>query len=357
MTRQTARRDSPARAARRVADRVDPSDVAIVVPVGGAAPAWERCARSLARLDPAPGEIVAVIDGADGDLAARAVQIGARVVALDESGGPARARNRGVEQTGRDIVLFVDSDVEVPRRLVARVARCFTAEPTLSAVFGSYDDTPGHRGMFSQYRNLLHHFVHQQGQEAASTFWAGCGALRRRAFLEVGGFDERYAEPSVEDIELGSRLRRAGHTIRLVKDLQVKHLKRWRLPDLLATDLWRRAVPWAQLMARERQTVNDLNVRTRDRVSVLLAYVSLIALLAAWIWPPALAVGGAAVVALAALNAHLFRFFVRTRGLRFALTAIPLHVAYLVVCGLGVALGLGQHLFGRHRDRVRSSQR
>ena len=54
--------------------------------------------------------------------------------------------------------------------------------PALTAVMGSYDDTPSEPGLVSQYRNLLHHFVHQVGREKASTFWAGCGAVRRGAF-------------------------------------------------------------------------------------------------------------------------------------------------------------------------------
>jgi hypothetical protein len=191
--------------------------------------------------------------------------------------------------------------------------------------------------------------VHQNGRERASTFWAGCGAVRRRAFQEVGGFDERYADPSIEDIELGSRLLRAGHTIRLVKDLQVKHLKRWRLADMLATDLWRRAVPWTELMLRQGQMVNDLNVRTRDRISVLMAFVPLIMLPAAWIWPPLLGAGAAAMILMVVLNAGLFRFFLSRRGVLFAVGAIPLYWVFLLVSGLGFALGLLRHLLGRVR--------
>ena len=64
--------------------------------------------------------------------------------------------------------------------------------------------------MVSQYRNLLHHFVHQHGHAEASTFWAGCGAIRRAAFDAVGGFDAaRFPRPSIEDIELGLSAPRA----------------------------------------------------------------------------------------------------------------------------------------------------
>lgn len=324
--------------------RVGPADVALIVPVGGAAPAWSRCARSLARLDPAPGEIIAVIDGANAAHAATAAEIGARVVPLEERTGPARARNRGARAASGDILLFLDSDIEVPPDLVARVAALFDSRRELTAVMGSYDDAPGDAGFLSQYRNLLHHFVHQKGREEASTFWAGCGAVRRRAFDEVGGFDEDYPVPSIEDIELGSRLLGAGGVIRLDKELQVKHLKRWRLVDMLATDLFRRAVPWTRLMLRQGRMVNDLNVKTRDRISVLSAFLLPAALAAAWVWPPLLAAGIAAALLLMALNAGFFRFLRRRRGPLFAAAAVPLFWAYLLICGLGFGLGLLLHV-------------
>ena len=323
--------------------------MALVVPVGGAAPAWIRCARSLVRLDPQPGEIVVVLDGPDDELAATASGVGARLVTLAERGGPSRARNRGVQLVDTEILLFVDADVEVPPDLVARVAELFAADPGLTAVMGSYDDAPGHPGLLSQYRNLLHHFVHQTGRERASTFWAGCGAVRRQAFVEAGGFDERFANPAIEDIELGSRLLRAGHSIRLVKQLQVKHLKRWRLADMLATDLWRRAVPWTELMLGQGRLINDLNVKTRDRISVVAAFVLAAALVAAWWWPLLLAVGAVALIVMVGLNGRLLRFFLRRRGALFALAAVPLYWLYLLTCGLGFGLGLGRHLLSARR--------
>jgi GT2 family glycosyltransferase len=328
---------------------VTASDVAIVVPVGGEAPDWVRAARSLGRLSPSPGEVVVVIDGADGALAAPAEAIGATVVVLDARGGPARARNRGARAAGRPILLFVDADVEVPGDLVARVAGIFTAHPELAAVFGSYDARPAAPGLVSQYRNLQHHFVHQTSRETASTFWAGCGAVRREAFELVGGFDESWTEPSIEDIALGARLVATGHTIRLVKDLQVTHLKRWRLGHMLATDLWRRAVPWSALMLRERRLVDDLNVRHRDRLSVVLAVVALAALAAGWQSPLWLAVCAAALAIVVGLNGAFFRFLQRQRGVGFAIGAVPLYWAYLLVCGLGFGLALVRHLTGRRR--------
>lgn len=134
------------------------------------------------------------------------------IVVVDECGlpGPAAARNDGARRAGGDILFFVDADVLPHADAFERIRSAFES-PDLIAVFGSYDDAPEAKGTVSSFRNLLHHHVHQQAAGPAATFWAGLGAVRREAFLSVGGFDpERYPTASIEDIELGTRLAPVG---------------------------------------------------------------------------------------------------------------------------------------------------
>lgn len=341
--------------------------ISVVVPVGGAAPAWPRSARSLERLEPprdGAHEIVVVFDGPVPHGVLSAVPEGAVVLRLERRGGPARARNHGARAARGDVLFFLDSDVEAHPGVLRRVEDLFRPADA-HAVIGSYDDDPGHPAFVSQYRNLLHHYVHQTGHEAASTFWSGCGAVRRDAFFAVGGFDEGYAEPSIEDIELGARLRRAGYGIRLAKDFQVKHLKCWTFGGMVHTDLFRRAIPWTEQMLDAGGLVNDLNVKTKDRMGVALAFAALGALLAApfafalfrlgrWTRGAAgalgralLGVAAAAGVGALASGAGFFRFLRRRRGPLFALAAAPLYGVYLLVCGTGFAVGSARHLLRR----------
>ena len=105
-----------------------------------------------------------------------------------------------------------------PPERCSHVSTCSTNVRTWPPSSAPTTLAPRLQGVVSQYRNLLHHFVHQHGNSEASTFWAGCGAIRRSVFEEMGGFDEqRFPTPSIEDIELGYRLRQAGHRILLDK--------------------------------------------------------------------------------------------------------------------------------------------
>jgi len=229
--------------------------------------------------------------------------------------------------------------VTVAPDAVARVARLLGAEADVDAVFGSYDRRPRAPGIVSQYRNLLHHWVHQHGNAEASTFWAGCGAVRRSAFDAVGGFDEAGAWRSIEDIELGYRLRRTGHRIRLDHALQGTHLKRWTLTSMLRTDLFGRAAPWTRLIRQRATAPADLNLGRVQRLCVALVGVAMVCAALA-LARPALAVVAAVLLAIViALNVSLYRFFYEQRGLAFAVACVPLHTLYFACSGAGYLYG------------------
>jgi glycosyltransferase involved in cell wall biosynthesis len=347
--------------------------LSIIVPVRDGGSAFEACLQAVeaARAECralAETELIVVDDGSTDATPARAQASGARLLRLPASAGhgPAAARNAGARAATGDYVFFVDADVALWPDALRRAIQAFSADPALDACFGSYDDNPRAPNFLSQYKNLLHHYVHQHAHAEASTFWTGCGAMRLATFHALGGFDElTYRRPSIEDIDLGYRLRRRGGRIRLLKDMRCTHLKRWAVRSLLRSDIFERGVPWTALLWREaraprtaepllatgdlrrlpdpalaRQPLRmDLNLQTSNRLSVvvtaLLALSTAGVALAPSAWPAPLALGGL----LLALNGRLYAFFARRRGLGFALAAIPWHWLYYLYNSLSFTLG------------------
>jgi len=294
----------------------------------------------MAATSPSPDEIIVVADG-DTDGSWRVAEAaGTKVIRLEQTGGPAKARNLGAAQASGDILLFIDADTAVPVDVVSRVIAVFEENPDLAALIGSYDDEPGMTDFLSQYKNLLHHFIHQTSSEEAWTFWGACGAVRSEVFSTIGGFNGDFRDPSIEDIELGYRLRKAGYRIKLVKSIQVKHLKRWGAASLLKTDFFHRALPWTDLILRERLFLNDLNLKHSHRISVAAAGGLVIAVGAAFWSFWSLAAAGIFIAILILLNLRLYVFFYKKRGFWFTLKALPWHWFYYFYSGLAFALGL-----------------
>jgi glycosyltransferase involved in cell wall biosynthesis len=328
-----------------------PPQVSVIVPVYNGAATLGRCLEALARSQGVSWECIVVDDGSTDQSAELARAQGARVVRAGTTpGGPARARNLGVAQARGSLVCFIDADVLVRPDTLARFVRVFEADPALAAAFGSYDDSPDAPGVLSQYRNLLHHFVHQTARPAASTFWAGCGAIRRDVFLAVGGFDPAYRRPCIEDIELGYRLRGAGHAILLAKEIHVTHLKRWTLWGILQTDIRDRALPWTALIMRSRSLPNDLNLNAASRVSAVSVFALAALLVLGWMKRPAWLAAALPLGALLGCNRGLYLFFLRKRGLWFTLRVLPVHGLYYAYSALAFAYGAASYRWQRLRQ-------
>jgi GT2 family glycosyltransferase len=245
--------------------------VSVVIPTRNSPDSLRSCLAAIQRSKLQPTQCIVVDDWSSEPVSHIVEEFGYTHIRTPSHVGPAAARNLGASRVDSDILFFTDDDVEIQADTLTKVRTAFEADPALTALIGSYDGDPGHSDFLSQYRNLQHHFVHQVSRREASTFWSGCGAIRRNEFSKIGGFCEGYRRPSVEDIELGYRLHAQGLRIRLDKGLQVKHLKHWTLARLLVTDVRDRGFLWARLSLDRRFMPVDLNLTILSRFSVLLA--------------------------------------------------------------------------------------
>jgi len=295
-------------------------------------------------------EVIVVDDSSTDDTRKIAEEMGARVIPSGGRLGPGAARNKAVREAAGDIVWFVDADVIVHATAAEYLVDGFS-DAGIVAVFGSYDDKPPAQNFLSQYKNLVHHFYHHRGRREATTFWSGCGAVRKDVFLSVGGFDiHRFTRPSIEDIELGYRLRAAGGRILLIPELQSTHLKEWRFVNLIHTEVFCRAIPWSRLIFEQPEMASDLNVTRVERLRALLAGLFFLAtglsLIGYLPWWSGLVVFSVAVLA----NSRLFTLFFRRKGPMFALAGLLFHQLYYLYSSLAFVYAWLEWKFSKDRS-------
>jgi glycosyltransferase involved in cell wall biosynthesis len=337
--------------------------ISVIVPVYNGSKYLNRCLDALIASSYKPFEIVVIDDASTDDSAGISGKSGVTVLRLSHRSGPAAARNYGAQKARGDILFFVDSDIMVQRDTIAQVAADLMENPHISAVFGSYDDSPDATDFLSQFRNLFHHFIHQHSHEEAKTFWAGCGAIYREVFYLFEGFDEhRFPKPSIEDIELGFRMWKSGYRILLDKELKVKHLKRWEWHSWLKTDIFWRAVPWSQLILESGFLPRDLNLQISHRISAILVSLLILMILIAFsdVFFFGITTGGLffmvsvlLIAILLFLNRELYTFFLEKRGVKFMTYTIPVHFLYYFYSGSSFVICWILHKLDRLRWSLR----
>ncbi len=200
------------------------STISVVIPVYNGAATLGACLKALIGSDIGDDvlEIIVVDDGSTDGSADLAEGLGVRVVRLDRNSGPATARNHGAIESSGDVVVFVDTDMQVKQGTIAALAER-VKDQSIGAVFCPYDPMTEYDSRFATFVNLLYCYWFSNHPVDSNVLVGSVMAMRREVF-ESNRFDECFDRASVEDIELGWALLSRGLRIVLAKDLPVSNI-------------------------------------------------------------------------------------------------------------------------------------
>jgi len=198
--------------------------VSVIIPVYNNARTVAGCVRSVLANTYPDYEVVVVDDGSDDGTAEIVAELeGCRLLRLATNRGAAAARNQGVAHSDGSLLLFTDGDclvtsdwierwVEAHLRRTAETPRLVGGTGAL-AVFGNYWQRADVFALFGY--NVSGPPRSMNGLITANSL------LERRAFDEVGGFDEALRRE--EDRDLGLRLVRGGYELRYYPEISICH--------------------------------------------------------------------------------------------------------------------------------------
>ncbi len=320
--------------------------LSVIVPVcDGSATLARALSAILASELPRDDYELIVVDDASSDASAElASRYADTVVRLTgRRSGPAYARNRGAELAQGEVLAFVDADAMVRPDTLPRMLTMMSDHRGLAAVSASHDHASSAPNLVSQYWNLLLHFGDQRQVGTSGNVASPCAAIRRHVFLSVGMYDEwRFGTAALEGIEFGKRMEDSGCGVLLNKELAITGLKRWNLRSL-CREVWNRSALLARSLGyqRTRAAVPSEVVFTLSRsLAPVFALMCLVAFSAASLPRPNLLANAATILLGAiALNLPAHLFFVKARGLNFAIAVAPLHLLLQAISGLGLCAG------------------
>ncbi len=211
----------------------------LVIPTHNRAPILKRALAHLLKLEGIEDcEIIVINDGSTDDTAAvleefRQAAPNMLRVLTQSNGGPACARNRGVEAAKYERILFVDDDV-FPRPGLLQSHRLlleagYTGSQGLLLWHEDIKITPLIRYIDSRGAQFAFDRVKDAGHLDFAQVYTANFAVLRSAVLEAGGFDEEFFNKKLgfsafEDTILGYNLVRNGAKLCLNREAIADHL-------------------------------------------------------------------------------------------------------------------------------------
>lgn len=176
-----------------------------------------------------------------------------RIIRLKKNYGPAIARNRGVAAARGTFVVFLDGDVEVFPDTIAEIAKIYTEDPDVVALTGVWVKQQRSQTFFPNFKALRDwsYWIHERDKSGYYyLFSTRIASIKRAVFLRLGGFDETYPAPLVEDIELTYRIARR-YAIIFAPTVRVRHEFEEFWP--IAKKYFLRAYYWTMLYAKRKK--------------------------------------------------------------------------------------------------------
>ncbi|MGB2570628.1 glycosyltransferase family 2 protein [Micromonospora citrea] len=289
-------------------------------------------------------EIVFVDDHSTDDSVRVARSLGVPVLSTPRNSGPSVARNIGAARARGEILLFVDSDVELPPDTVDRVVRLLRDDPAAGAICGTLDDTPLVRdSLVQECRCLQAHYWRISSLGDVSFLFSALCAMPARVFAELGPFHEGLRQ--TEEVEYGERLS-ARYPIRLTDAIHGRHRDDHLLWPLLRK-VFHRCRLRMPLYARRRRAAQGFETAARMWGSVTAFLATLALPLPLLVGPVGLVPPLALAVAFVASDAGMYRFVLRRRGPGLLLAFLGVQWLLNLAIATGAAVGAVQWLTSR----------
>ncbi len=232
-------------------------------------------------------EVILVDDGSTDGTVAICREYPLQILQLDQNRGPAYCRNAGVRLSMGDILFWIDSDIRFEASLFSAVLAKMNEHLEVAGVGTVSSPMPINKGFFPRYYalqecvNMMQMF--RKGETAlAEMIWTRCGSLKRQVFEEIGGFDESFGKPSLEDYEFSARMRGRYGGILYDKKLMCRHVYPDSFSKIFKRYFANSRLLGQLLLARKVRTVPFIS-DARTRIAIPLSLLFLI--LTPFFWP------------------------------------------------------------------------
>lgn len=324
-------------------------EISVVIPAFNAAKTLGKCLDAFSSSTKKPKEIIVVNDNSNDNTLEIANRYVTTILNNNGENGANICRNIGANAATGDIVLFIDSDVQIHPDTIEKIHLEFS-NSSATAVVGCYSAFPEQKGIMTRYKNLWIRFSYLQSQKKIDWIFGAVSAIKTDVFKSMGGFNTNLqAKNGVDDLEFGKRLIAGGYKIILNKEVEVDHLKEFTFKSFVKNEFMRSL--WFITLAGEFNQVSKslksgfVNIYPSFILSTLLSWPTFLLIIMSMFFPDYFIIPLILLVILFLLNYKFLKYFTKVFGVINGLVSFLVLFLDYLVCTLGSLLGVTLLLF------------
>jgi len=317
--------------------------VSVIIPAYNSGKTIGQCLRSIYSSTYIPDEVIVLDDSSQDSTVEIVKQFDCALIRNKTRLFQAAGRNIGAKKSKGDLLLFMDSDIELKKDSIELVLLSII-KAKASAVCGVYDEFNPYNNIFSQYKHLSMVF-----NQMGSKIWikypnTSFLLIWKDAFLASAGFCEQFT--TSEDLDFGHLLARNGHKIFFDKNIKVIHNKYLDIRGFIKRDY--KTAKEITLIALKNLflgIITEWPVRLSFRISFFLVPLLYLSLFYTFFPGHNNKPFFFLFILCFILNIKFISFLYRRKGLVFALSSFFILLLHITICLAGTITGILKFLF------------
>ena len=187
---------------------------------------FEKCLAAVFKSDYKNFEVIAVSDASSLESVEIAKKYPCKILNLKKNSGAGYARNKGSDFAKGEILVFLDSDVEIQKNALKIIDKHFNKKNNYGLLQGIYSHKPNYESSSSQYLQSYYSyylFTETKKNKFTETLCTNFFAIKKSIFKKNKGFDHQFSSATAEDQEFGFRLIKKGLKIPIERKLNTVH--------------------------------------------------------------------------------------------------------------------------------------
>lgn len=310
------------------------------------------CLSSVCASSYIPEEVIIIDDSSRDNTLNIVKEFGAIVVTNNTHRRQAASRNIGASRARGDLLLFVDSDIELKKNSIEQALNTMS-KTKAQAVLGLFDEFNPYNNIFSQYKNMS--MIYNFSGAESPIKWTNTSFLliSKNAFFSIGGFDESLSHSVGEDVDFGNRLARKGNFIFLDKNLKVVHRRYLNFSDFVKMEYKRaKALTFINIKNLKTKTTTEWPVRLSFRITFLALPIFYMSLYCSFFSVKCFFASLLFLILFFVLNIKFIYFLFKRRGFLFSSLSFFILLFDTTICFITAVIELSRlFLFGKFKKQ------